>query len=84
MKNHRVFEVYYLPQTETKPSRFKINDLRHRKSIIVSRKYDETYDFDAKQLGEHILNKLGINLIGFGEAKRGFVLFSDNFSIPIK
>lgn len=84
MKNHRIFEVFFLPQTESKPSRLKINDLRQRKSVIVSRKYDETYDFDAQELGEHYLKNLGIDIVGFGEGKKGFLLFSSDFKTSIK
>jgi len=82
--NHRVFNVFFLPATNTLPVRLKIKDLRQRKEIVFSRKYDDTYDFDAHELAEHHLNKLGIEITGFGEAERGYVLFTRDFKTSIK
>ena len=83
MKNHRIFEVYYLRPTNTKGFRLKINDLRHRSSVTISQKHDNTFDMDAKDSAEFYLSQLGITIIGFGEGKRGFILFTDNFHTSI-
>ena len=81
MKNKRMFVVKYLGPTDTKGTRFKITDTRHRgKNRIFS------WDYSLGYLTEQATTKLkslGINITGYSEPwteDDKVYLFSDDFS----
>ena len=84
MKNHRIFQAYFIGPTDDLPPRLVIKDLRNRKKITVNKKYDDTYDLNSCELAEIVLKEKGIDIIGFGQAERGFMLFTENFETQIK
>lgn len=84
MKNHRIFQAYFIGPTDNKPPRLVIKDLRNRKRITMNKKYDEHYDLNSYELAEIVLKEKGIDIIGFGQAENGYVLFTDNFETQIK
>jgi hypothetical protein len=66
--------------TETLPARMRIESLRFRETIWISRGDNNHWEEDAVQK----LQSLGYNVIGQSEySGKGFVFFSDTFK-PLK
>lgn len=81
IKNLRAFEIKYLPPTNLKGSRVLINDLRHKKRVIIA--YD--YDFNnCKYPAVKFLNDKKIKILYSVEIEKGFILLTDDFATQIK
>jgi len=81
--NHlRVFEVKYLSATNTKGSRIKINDLRHKKSITIS--YNYSLD-GIKEIAINELLKKGIkiNSFSYNEKNHNYYINTLDFETQI-
>lgn len=82
--NHlRAFNVKCLPTTNFKGTRVLINDLRHKKRIILS------YDYEIgniKNQAFKFLNDLGIKVNSFyyNEKDYSYTLLTENFETMIK
>lgn len=77
----RVFQVSYIPQSNYRPSRIKIKDLRNNKSIILS-KDPEFRDGDDQALNH--LEKLGITVDALGLSGGSYyLLLSRNTEIAL-
>lgn len=83
MKNMRSFSVTYVPYTEKLPARVKIRDNRHRKSVFVPYHSDVPTD-RVEDIAYEYLKSRGIVCSHMAEAKKGFILLSDNFTNKIK
>jgi hypothetical protein len=80
MENLHAFNIKYLPATNTKPSRIKIESLRFRQSVTLSKDYQFSSSYE--QAEKHLLGN-GFNVIGLAETPNGFILLSDTFK-PLK
>ena len=79
MKNHRVFTVRFLRETNTKGARVSITELHNNKTYKKVISYN--YDYDtARQAAENYLKALGLNLVGYGETNYGCVILSDSWA----
>lgn len=65
------------PATNTRPTRVKIKDLRHEKSIILS--YTE-HDQSMEDLAIDYLEKKGINITALAMGKNEVNLLSEDFA----
>lgn len=81
-ENLRTFVAKYVPQTDTKPSRVLINDLRFRKSVVIS--YHASKETATEKVAAEYLEKRGIKIEFFSEAKGYMMLHSKNFTDQIK
>lgn len=73
----RAFQVSCVPATNTRPTRVKIKDLRHEKSIILS--YTEHYQ-SMEDLAIDYLEKKGINISALAMGKNELNLLSEDFA----
>jgi hypothetical protein len=73
----RPFEVSCVPATNTRPTRVKIKDLRHEKSIILSY---TAHDQNMEDLALDYLNKKGIKISALAMGKNEFSLLSEDFA----
>jgi len=80
MKNHRIFKASYLPCTDTKPSRVKLVDTRHKKTSIFSLKID-LKDEAIKHLTE---KNIIVSGFGYDETTYEYIIFSTDFSTNMK
>lgn len=79
--NYRAFEIKYIGPSYNLGSRVSINDLRHGTRKIIN--YDYRTD-NINEMAYNYLSSLGIKIIGRSESKKGYLLFSDDFSTDIK
>lgn len=73
----RAFKVSCVPATNTRPTRVKLQDLRHEKQIILS------YGVDEKTMEELAINYLenkGIIISAFAMGKNELSLLSEDFA----
>lgn len=82
MDNLRSFTITALPWTNTKPSRIKIYDNRNRRSKIIG--YHESTLDRHELIAAEYLQKIGIKCVYLSEAKRGFLLLTNNFNVKLK
>lgn len=80
MKHFRTFEICFLGATNSKGSRVKIKDTRHKKNVIVS----YNHSTDTKGTALQYLNQRGIEIIGFSELDNKYLFLTDNFETQIK
>lgn len=76
MKTYRAFEIKYLPNT----GKVSIKDLRFGKRKIIPYRYEFN---NIYQIAESYLSGIGIDCIGVSETPKGYILFTDNFTIQI-
>jgi hypothetical protein len=81
LKNLRVFEVSFISPTNYKGSRVLINDLRHKKRVIIPFNYSFN---SALDVGLNFLTEKGIKIKFSAEIKKGFILLSEDFKTQIK
>jgi len=84
--NKRMFVVKYLSATNTRGTRIRITDTRHRgKSIIKS--WDYSLNGLTEQAINILLNEFGIIITGYSEPfteMNKVYLFTDNFSSTLE
>lgn len=82
MKNHRLFSITYHGATNTKPSRVKIRDLRHRKTRWIS--YDSEFN-NTWEMADKFLKSKGIvcDIMGEADDFNAFILGTIDFSTEI-
>lgn len=78
----RTFVAKYVPQTNTKPARVLITDLRFRKSVVIS--YHASKHTATEKVAAEYLEQKGIKIEYFSEAKGYMMLHSKNFNTQIK
>lgn len=87
LNRFRAFKVTTLSQTDTKPARIKLEDLRYSKTVVLN--YGAKHD-NLKQVLEEFFNNKGIKLHGqtWAEDKNSIHLYgiylTENFDIQIK
>ena len=80
MKTYRAFEIKYISATDTRGTRVSIKDLLFNKS----KRIPYNYEFDnIHQIAESYLTGIGIECCGVSETPKGYILFTDNFTIQI-
>jgi hypothetical protein len=79
IKNNRIFTIKYLGATDTKGSRVSITEARFnktdRKVIPYSYKFNSTVE-----IAIDYLQSIGINVLGYGETKDSYIIFSDSWA----
>lgn len=80
LENFHVLEVKYLGATNTKGSRVKIYSHRFKQSVITD--YDYSFS-NSYEIAQNWLNKNSFKLIGKGEGKDCYFIFSETFK-PLK
>lgn len=84
MRNMRSFTVTYVPWSNTKPARVKIHDNRNKKYVYVSYYEHEVHEHDGvESVARRYLSSIGINCTVLSEAKRGFLLLTNNFETEL-
>ena len=81
-ENIRTFVAKYMPQTNTKPARVLITDLRFRKSVVIS--YHASKETASEKVAAEYREQKGIKIEYFSEAKDYMMLHSKNFETQIK
>lgn len=82
MKNTRTILVKFMPCTNTKPDRILINDLRHKKSKIISS--DQYEGRDITEQAANYLKERGIKVDSQSEGTGYMMLHTDDFVTQIK
>lgn len=78
---YRVFEVTFLGPGYSTGARVKIEDYRFKESKIIPYDYSKNSE---KEVALAYLDRLGIKIEGYGQSKKGFLYFTQNFSKSIK
>lgn len=82
-ENIRTFIVKFMAPTNTKPARVLINDLRHRKTRIISY-HDSSSDRVEEIAKEYLETKRGIKIKNQSEGAGYMMLHTDDFRTPLK
>ncbi|TXG76314.1 hypothetical protein E6Q11_04855 [Candidatus Dojkabacteria bacterium] len=83
MKNFRLIQAVYIPQTNTRGARVKLTDLRRKESTYITNLWSYDSD-DAGDIAIEYLSKKGFTFIGKGNADKGYCLITENFESTIK
>ena len=88
MLNHRIFKITVLSCTDTKATRVKITDDRHRKTVVLSL-INNYYTNQILETAKNYLESKNITCSGFGELfsgdySAGYIIFSTDFSTDLK
>jgi hypothetical protein len=74
INNHRVFTVKYLANSGM------VSIVEARGSSTQRKTIDYNYAFDSsRDIAINYLQSLGINILGYGETKDAYILFSDSW-----
>ena len=79
MSNKRVIQVRTLPVTNTRGLRIKLTESRFNKtdSKTIPFDYEESYTLPT---AIKYLKSIGINVVGYGEFKDAYYIFSDSWA----
>lgn len=78
MNHLRVFQAIWIGPTNTLGDRVKLIDHRTGQKVTIPVKYHDI-DKDARQIATEFLSSIGIDVVAFGTADKGYFLMSDNF-----
>ena len=78
-ENHRIIKAKFLPPTDTKGSRIVLTESRggitDRKVLSYSYKIGNVLEQSIEAL-----QSVGINVVGFGETKDDYIIFSNTWA----
>lgn len=83
MKASRIFQAIWLGPTDTLGHRVRLICHRTGRRITIPVKWDSE-DETARQVAQRYLESRGIMVTGWGEATRGYILFSNDFETQLK
>lgn len=78
---YRTFEVVFIGATNTKPSRFKIKDLRRNKSKTLSYKYEFN---SVSDMAVSYLESIGIKIHALAMRDKDCLLLTEDFETNLK
>ena len=76
LKNYHLLSVKYLGATNYRGSRVKITSDRFEQSVTIPYDYEEN---TIAGMAQKYLESKGFELVGLGEAKKGYILVSSTF-----
>lgn len=79
MKNNRIIQVKYVPCTNTRGSRISLTESRYKGTDRKTISYDYTCNSSLDGAIKY-LQSIGINIVGYGEFKDAYYIFSDSWS----
>ena len=79
--NHRVIVVTFIPETNEKPSRFKLSEQRMNKRDNIVLNWNSNTDLSNTLLqAVHYLESIGINVVGYGSYGSNYLIFSNTWA----
>lgn len=79
IKNNRIFTVKYLGATNTRGSRVSITEARFNKTDKKVISYNYKFN-NTVEIAIDYLQSIGINVLGYGETKDSYIIFSDSWA----